>query len=1315
MIISVRHCHIGFILFVGFFNSTATAATRLALGPYGRQVAEKTAALTDASADVRASAVESLGFLRAYDAEETLIARLQDESRQVRRAAALALAWCGGRAAVPPLFDALGDRDWLTRQAAHVALTNLTGMEFPFDAAAPARNRQVAIMVWRNWWASLRPGETPTSVSELLENGPKPWLRRHRANASSTYKGPVDVLFDGAIGPRFWQTKNVPFPQFLTIDLGKSQAIDQVVVHQYGPRFVMTDYSLAVSDDGAHFETVLRRKERSPVKLELDAGGHVARYVRITSHAALNATYPTTFLEVEISGANRATRDLSDETIWRYERGFRALGTLGGPEATATILRLLGAAPPADPSLRPMVSVAVRSLGRLHSEAGFQYLLQLLDDPMWARRAAEALGDYGDTRAVPHLLRAYPRYAKRLDGTDPPDVPLDDKMSFPSEDRMLETPYCILFALSRLTLDDPQSIETLRNLAPLLLANVPDDHDAFFLYEQEPGQRFTRYLLVKCGLRREALEHAFQLLEPSGAGEAVRPVPTPVKMTTPVNVPTQRIWPTFAPYRVASWLPILCTDKQDVERLLELLQHEEGWVRLNAAKTLGWLGDPRAIEPLARLLETTPPEAAFGYSGTFKDEEYADPAPRWREALIRALGLLDADNQTELLIGILRDERSVLEIRRAAADALAELGNERALVALRRAATQHDFFSIRHVARDALRAAGVAWDANVPPIKTALDKTALDKTALNKTALNKTAPVNSAPVNSAPVNTAPFKTKLGLAPLVGRSSCEDSVPVPHGVSDGMPKAIVFLKGSNSIPNTLGTVEQADRWRQTYVVTDSGPAYRPARNLYLLSPPEPDGKVTPVTAFVDGYVAEPELSWDARHVVFCRRGEADPWWQIWRVNLDGSQLRQLTRGPYHHVGPVYLPDGRIACASSRLGIRDEYHGYPCTGLVVMNPDGSDMHPIATNIGRDNEPAVLPDGRLVFSRLEVFYSRNKTELTLHATHVDGTQDIVLYGPERRQFWRDLNHGPLTPADGQEAPLTHRVLRMTQPQPMPDGRNVIVVTQGGLVLVGPRRDRETFVSPDNKNRAYTTPFPLPDGRVLCASTLKTPDREQVDLGIYVLDPRTKMLKLVYNDPRTADFEARPVLARRPPRTMPIATHEGAFAGRFLCSSVFDTREPGVRSRGRLVRLVEGVPMVARHSTQTNPWEVWKNHGGTLARVLGTVPLASDGSFYVEAPADRLLHFQVLDSDRRVVGNQLTWIYTRPGETKSCVGCHEPTQSAARLNSSLASHYEPIRLMPHAGEFRYRAKAWFKGYLPADIEERTRTVRAVNLLGRW
>jgi len=42
------------------------------------------------------------------------------------------------------------------------------------------------------------------------------------------------------------------------------------------------------------------------------------------------------------------------------------------------------------------------------------------------------------------------------------------------------------------------------------------------------------------------------------------------------------------------------------------------------------------------------------------------------------------------------------------------------------------------------------------------------------------------------------------------------------------------------------------------------------------------------------------------------------------------------------------------------------------------------------------------------------------------------------------------------------------------------------------------------------------------------------------------------------------------------------------------------------------------------------------------------------------------------------------------------------------------PHKFLPGGNEFRYRAKAWFKGSLPPEIEQRTRTVRAVNLLAR-
>ncbi len=1263
---------------------TLTAQTQ-PTGPYRNQVADNLAKLADESSAVRAGAAEALGFLRAYSAETALIARLQDSDKHARRESAMALAWCGGRAAVSPLLEALDDRDWLVRQAAHISLTNLTGMEYPFDSLAEADQRKAQAERWRDWWAGVPADRPPQEVMELLKGANRLALTGN-VLTSTTYRGPPSILLDGEIGPAYWQTKNVPFPQWCTVDLGKVEDVDSVVIHQYGPDYVMTEYELATSLDNQDFEVVQHEKGDSPVKLEVRFPIRRARYVRITSFGSKRPIYPTTFFEIEVGEKNHpiATDDVPVE--WRFERGVRALGALGGTGATAAILDVIGAAPTSVKRYRPMIRAALRSLGRLRDEEGFHALIHLLDNPFWARHAADALGDFGDRRAVPALIRAYSRYAKQLNGADPVDVPADDKMGFPSIDRMLETPYSIAYALSRLPLDDPQDYVALCEIAPRIMANLPGDHDTFVLYESEVGHLLTHYLMEHTGLRQQACEHAFQVL---GQPRRVPPTDEPME------------WSAYPPHRIASWLPSVCTEPEDLPRLLALLEHEDGWVRINAGKAIGWLGDERAIEPVAKILAEAKAEADHGYSGTFKDEEYDDPAPRWREGLIRALGLLGAHKHTELIVGILEDERSVVEIRHAAAEALADLGDDRALEALHKAALYHPFHCVRHIARDALKVRGIECTAEEPLRTDSLDVNL--NASFNRRADGPRGALDGRSATSdAGTESDTTRGPLGLRLNEQRAASDQF------------DAIVFIKGNNDIPNTIGTVEQADRWRQTYVVTDSGPAYRPGRNLYVLRPPRPDGEVTPLTEFPDGYVAEHELSWDATHVVFCYRGQENPWWHIWRVNVDGSGLKQLTFGPYHDVGPAYLPDGTIVFASTRSGIRDEYHGYPCTALNVMNADGSDIHPIATNIGRDNEPAVLLDGRIVFSRLEVFYSRNKTELTLHAAHPDGTKDVVLYGPERRQFWRQLDHGPRTPADGQESPLTHRVIRMTQPQPMPDGQSIVVVTQAGLVLVDGCRDTELLMTPDYKTRAYTTPFPLSDGTILCATAEKTPNREEVDLALHLFDPETKELQLVYNDPQAADFEPRPILARRRPVMRAPAAKRYEYSGRFVCSSVLATQEKDVPLRGRFVRVIEGVPVVQRHSTHTNPEPVWKNHGGTFARVLGTVPLAPDGSFFIEVPADRLIHHQVLDSDRRVIGNQLTWIYPRPGETKSCVGCHENPHTASRSYDPLASHFRPVRLLPNGDEFTYRAKAWFKGHLPAEIEERTRTVRAVNLLGR-
>jgi hypothetical protein len=179
--------------------------------------------------------------------------------------------------------------------------------------------------------------------------------------------------------------------------------------------------------------------------------------------------------------------------------------------------------------------------------------------------------------------------------------------------------------------------------------------------------------------------------------------------------------------------------------------------------------------------------------------------------------------------------------------------------------------------------------------------------------------------------------------------------------------------------------------------------------------------------------------------------------------------------------------------------------------------------------------------------------------------------------------------------------------------------------------------------------------------------------------------------------------------------AARGSEFTGTLYAQSVFHSQESRVRTLGKLLRIVEGLPQVTRHATQTTPGEyAWKNHGGAFGRDLGIIPLASDGSFAAEVPADKFLSLQVLDSDRNVVGNQLIWMNVRPGENKGCIGCHEETDTAVPPRPSLALRAERPVMLPSGEPFQFQAKVWFKGHLPDEREERQRTVQAANWFGR-
>jgi hypothetical protein len=84
------------------------------------------------------------------------------------------------------------------------------------------------------------------------------------------------------------------------------------------------------------------------------------------------------------------------------------------------------------------------------------------------------------------------------------------------------------------------------------------------------------------------------------------------------------------------------------------------------------------------------------------------------------------------------------------------------------------------------------------------------------------------------------------------------------------------------------------------------------------------------------------------------------------------------------------------------------------------------------------------------------------------------------------------------------------------------------------------------------------------------------------------------------------------------------------------------------------------------------------TPARVLGTVPVESDGSAHFRVPPNMAVYFQALDEDYREVQRMRSFINFQPGETRGCTGCHE-TRGAAPASPTRTTPLALLRSASH------------------------------------
>jgi hypothetical protein len=82
------------------------------------------------------------------------------------------------------------------------------------------------------------------------------------------------------------------------------------------------------------------------------------------------------------------------------------------------------------------------------------------------------------------------------------------------------------------------------------------------------------------------------------------------------------------------------------------------------------------------------------------------------------------------------------------------------------------------------------------------------------------------------------------------------------------------------------------------------------------------------------------------------------------------------------------------------------------------------------------------------------------------------------------------------------------------------------------------------------------------------------------------------------------------------------------------------------------------------------------------GIVPVEEDGSAHFQVPADRNIFFQALDEEFMEVQRMRTFINLMPGESRSCIGCHEMRHLAPENKTSAALRRPAVKLDPQPGD---------------------------------
>lgn len=536
----------------------------------------------------------------------------------------------------------------------------------------------------------------------------------------------------------------------------------------------------------------------------------------------------------------------------------------------------------------------------------------------------------------------------------------------------------------------------------------------------------------------------------------------------------------------------------------------------------------------------------------------------------------------------------------------------------------------------------------------------------------------------------------------------DGEPALHAARRGYQK-VRWLKRRIALANPLLAFDRllfCKRVPTSYshlVMQYYGWRARPGGGLFVLDQPGWSLRCDDLLAgqLDAGNVLEPRLSYDAQRIVFsfvrCVGQEFRPeevtnerddgFYHVYSVNVDGTQLRQLTDGRFDDLMPTWLPDGGIAFCSTRR------QGYArCFGpqfsprwdvytLHRMQADGSQLRTLSYHDTNEWFPAVSNTGQILYARWDYIDRDAVTHQNLWASRPDGTAPVAL--------WGNATSSPHCTFQAQPIPQSTKIVFTASAHHS--------ITAGSIAVVDPAVNNDGHAAiqritpevafPEAESRDireyYAAPWPLSEDYFLVAYSPKPlvwePGANEPDaLGIYLLDALGNR-ELIYRDPQIGSTNPCPLVARPVPPVLPSLLPETTPpVGEMVLADVYQGLGECPRGSIKQLRIVQILP---KTTPLADGPPVGAAREENARAILGTVPVEPDGSARFLVPAQKPLLFQALDENGLAYQTMRTITYVQPGEQVSCVGCHEnrmtaPLPQSIQALARPASEIEPGEL---------------------------------------